>query len=192
MSGFYVDVGAHHPRRFSNTYYLYKMGWRGINIEPMPGIVKKFNRIRPKDINLAIGAGAQDGEQAYYIFKEKALNTFSEELAKEYMKTSKLIRTETIKIYTLKSILDKYLGDSQVIDIMSIDAEGYDFQILKFNDWDKYSPKILMVETYEYYARNFINSDIAQFLFSKNYDLVAKTIHTCIFEKVQQAPKGGK
>ena len=35
--GFYVDVGAHDPRRFSNTYYFYKRGWRGINIEPRPG-----------------------------------------------------------------------------------------------------------------------------------------------------------
>ena len=26
-TGFYVDVGAHHPKRFSNTYYFYKKGW---------------------------------------------------------------------------------------------------------------------------------------------------------------------
>ena len=31
--GFYVDVGAHHPTRFSNTYLLYLRGWRGINID---------------------------------------------------------------------------------------------------------------------------------------------------------------
>ena len=24
IQGFYVDVGAHHPKRFSNTYYFYK------------------------------------------------------------------------------------------------------------------------------------------------------------------------
>ena len=24
--GFYMDVGAHHPNRFSNTYYFYKKG----------------------------------------------------------------------------------------------------------------------------------------------------------------------
>ena len=35
--GFYVDVGAHHPKRFSNTYFFYRKGWRGINVEPMPG-----------------------------------------------------------------------------------------------------------------------------------------------------------
>ena len=29
--GFYVDVGAHHPKRYSNTYLLHKKGWQGIN-----------------------------------------------------------------------------------------------------------------------------------------------------------------
>jgi len=28
--GFYIDIGAHHPKRFSNTYLFYKKGWRGI------------------------------------------------------------------------------------------------------------------------------------------------------------------
>ena len=34
---FYVDVGAHHPKRFSNTYLLYKKGAKGINIDASPG-----------------------------------------------------------------------------------------------------------------------------------------------------------
>ena len=35
--GFFIDVGAHHPIRFSNTYFFYKKGWSGINIDAMPG-----------------------------------------------------------------------------------------------------------------------------------------------------------
>ena len=54
-SGFYVDVGAHHPKRFSNTYFFYCHGWRGINIDAMPGRMKLFNQWRPKDINLEMG-----------------------------------------------------------------------------------------------------------------------------------------
>ena len=44
--GFYVDVGAHHPRRFSNTYYFYRQGWSGINIDAAPGSMKLFDRLR--------------------------------------------------------------------------------------------------------------------------------------------------
>jgi len=44
--GFYVDIGAHHPVRFSNTWMFYKNGWKGINIDPTPGSMKAFNVIR--------------------------------------------------------------------------------------------------------------------------------------------------
>src|SRR4051794_14772116 len=47
--GFYVDVGAHHPKRFSNTYSFYKQGWSGINIDAMPGSMARFRRVRPRD-----------------------------------------------------------------------------------------------------------------------------------------------
>ena len=33
QKGFYVDVGCHHPRRYSNTALLYNKGWHGVNID---------------------------------------------------------------------------------------------------------------------------------------------------------------
>ena len=42
--GFYVDVGAFHPIQYSNTYYFYRRGWTGINIEPTPGQIDLFMR----------------------------------------------------------------------------------------------------------------------------------------------------
>src|SRR5829696_7661265 len=52
--GFYVDVGAHHPKRFSNTFLFYKLGWFGINIDAMPGSMSAFESARPRDINLEV------------------------------------------------------------------------------------------------------------------------------------------
>ena len=59
--GFYVDVGAHHPFRFSNTYLLYKRGWRGINIDAMPGSMRLFRKFRPRDTNIECGVGLGGG-----------------------------------------------------------------------------------------------------------------------------------
>lgn len=59
--GFYVDVGAHHPFRFSNTYLFYQKGWRGINIDAMPNSMRLFNRFRPRDINLECGISKGGG-----------------------------------------------------------------------------------------------------------------------------------
>jgi hypothetical protein len=74
--GFYVDVGAHHPKRFSNTYFFYRMGWNGINIDAMPGSMKEFDKYRGRDINLELGVAKQEGILNSYVFNEPALNTF--------------------------------------------------------------------------------------------------------------------
>ncbi|MCX2716544.1 hypothetical protein OQH61_02215 [Helicobacter sp. MIT 21-1697] len=59
--GFYVDVGAHHPFRFSNTYLFYQKGWKGINIDAMPNSMKLFSRFRPRDINIECGIALNGG-----------------------------------------------------------------------------------------------------------------------------------
>ncbi|WP_211321611.1 hypothetical protein [Pedobacter cryoconitis] len=43
--GFYIDVGAHHPYRFSNTVHFYQNGWRGINIEALIFIHTNFTGV---------------------------------------------------------------------------------------------------------------------------------------------------
>lgn len=56
-NGFYVDCGANHPIRYSNTYRLYRKGWRGIVIDALPGTEKIYSRIRPRDIVVESGVG---------------------------------------------------------------------------------------------------------------------------------------
>ena len=75
FKGLYVDVGAHHPVRFSNTANLYQKGWTGINIEPNQETIKAFKKIRSKDINLNIAISTIKKSCIYYKFKEPALNT---------------------------------------------------------------------------------------------------------------------
>lgn len=67
-SGFYVDIGAHHPRRFSNTRLLAEKGWRGINVDPLPGVMKLFRKDRPADINLEIAISQARGFSPYFMF----------------------------------------------------------------------------------------------------------------------------
>lgn len=152
-TGFYVDVGAHHPKRFSNTYYFYKKGWRGINIDAMPGSMKLFKRIRPRDYNLEIGISSQEGELTYFVFDEPALNSFNKELSLQRVRDTKYNLTKEITVNTdrLGSILAKYLNNKE-IDFMSIDVEGHEMEVLQSNDWDLYRPKYLLVE--------LLNSDL--------------------------------
>ena len=79
--GFYVDVGAHHPFRFSKTYKFYKKGWSGINIEPNPEDFHLFSKQRNRDININAGVASKEDDISYFMFNEPDLNTFCEEEA---------------------------------------------------------------------------------------------------------------
>lgn len=144
--GIYVDIGAHHPMRFSNTFYFYLHGWTGINVDAMPGSMKKFNKYRKKDINLEAGISNTGEELVFYEFTDGALNTFDAKLAQKYEGNGyKVINQQSIQTYKIMDILDQYVGE-QEIDIMDIDIEGMDDLIIGQIDWQKYRPKIVLAE----------------------------------------------
>ena len=181
--GFFIDVGAHHPKRFSNTYYFYKKGWRGINIEARPGSKKLFDRYRPRDINLEIPISLTEKELNYYIFNEPALNGFNEEVAlkKDGLRDYKIIKKIKLRTKSLKNVLDEYLPKGKSIDFLTVDVEGLDLDVLKSNDWNKYLPKIILVEDSNFSLCDCKKSTIYQFLKSINYRLIARTFNTSFY-----------
>ncbi|MFT4668550.1 MAG: FkbM family methyltransferase [Flavobacteriaceae bacterium] len=184
--GFYVDIGAHHPERFSNTYRFYQRGWRGINIDAMPGSMDAFTAERPEDINLELGISKEKGELTYYMFNEPALNTFSEAEAKKKdgLRDYKIIETRKIVTYPLNEILEKHLQGTTRIDFISIDVEGLDLEVVESNDWEKYRPTLLLVEDLKKWNLMELpeKSSLYQKMLSVDYELVAKTLNTLFFK----------
>ncbi|NIG54440.1 FkbM family methyltransferase [Chitinophaga sp. Cy-1792] len=184
--GVYVDVGAHHPFRFSNTYLFYKKNWRGINIDPRPGTMALFNKHRPGDTNLEMGVSREPQHLTYSIFNEPALNTFSEERVREYTQKEcyKVIDSKKIETMPLAAILDRHLK-STTIDFMTIDVEGMDLEVLRSNNWHKYRPAIVLVESTPYELEKGNNSELLKFMDQKGYGLFAKTFYTYFFRDLQ-------
>lgn len=178
--GIYIDIGAHHPFRFSNTYALYKRGWRGINIDAMPGSMRLFDRFRRRDINLEIGIGAESSELNFYIFEEGALNTFDPALAKAREAYSKLQHIQKVQVLPINQILSTHLPQDTPIDLLTIDVEGMDLEILKSLDWQTYAPSIVLAESYE---EDLQKDSIYTFMTLQGYTLRAKTSRTYIFQK---------
>lgn len=181
--GFFVDVGAHHPQRFSNTYLLYKRGWSGINIEPTPGKMKLFNKIRARDINLEVAVGSEEKMATFHLFNESALNTFNPTVAEKIIQLPeyKLEKTLPIKIIPLKKILDLYFPKNKTFDLLTIDAEGNDLDVLLSNDWALYKPRYILVEGQNGDIRSALDSPITQFLAQQKYIARAKTFNTLLF-----------
>jgi len=181
--GFYVDVGAHHPKRFSNTYYFYKKGWSGINIDAMPGSMGPFRKIRRRDINLEAGISIQKKELFYYIFNDPALNGFSKELSEKEYTSSKyyIIEKKKILLRPLSEILDEYLPNKKDIDFLSVDVEGMDYEVLQSNNWRKYKPKAVLVEMLNSDIEKIDEDPIYIFMRENGYKLFAKSVNTAIF-----------
>lgn len=186
-NGFYIDIGAHHPFRFSNTYLFYQKGWSGINIDAMPGSMDAFKIFRPRDIDLEIPVSFNKQMLKYYSFNEPALNTFSEEEAKKKnrLRDYKIIETIEMETYPLADILDKYLPLNKTIDFMTIDVEGLDFDVLKSNDWNKYRPELILIESLRSSLENLQENELYIYLKELGYTIVAKTYNTLFFKKVR-------
>lgn len=183
-SGFFVDVGAHHPQRFSNTYKFYKMGYRGINIDPMPNIKKLFDTERPEDINIEVGISDKKDFLDYYMFEETALNSFdlnTVEYFKKIYPDCKMLGTKKIELLRLDEILDENLPQNTKIDFLNIDCEGFDDKVLSSNNWNKYKPKIIIFETGQLNVRQILEEKSTKMLEDLGYEFVAKTVLSSFF-----------
>jgi FkbM family methyltransferase len=182
-SGFYVDVGAHHPRRFSNTFLLYQRGWRGINIDPNPAAIELFKAQRPRDISIALAISNEPGTLTYFVFDDPALNTLDESLARERERatTYRIVRSQAVPVARLDSVLGEHLASGEAIDFMSVDAEGYDFRVVQSNDWTRFRPRCLLVECLESSLSSLSGHPLHRFLEERGYEIYAKTVNTVFY-----------
>lgn len=178
---FYVDVGAHHPVRFSNTYALHRRGWHGINIDATPGSMTGFKALRPGDTNLEIGIGPEETESTFFIFNEPALNTFRKDIAETATGRYKITKTQKVPIKPLRAILQQYAPGKE-IGLLTIDVEGLDLEVLKSNDWRKWKPKFVMVEDTKFDPQNPTQSLIFRYMASIGYELKASLNRTKIYQ----------
>jgi FkbM family methyltransferase len=184
--GFYVDVGAHHPQRFSNTYYFYLRGWRGINIDAAPGSMAPFEAVRPGDINLEVPISDSRQVLTYYSFNEPALNSFSPEVARERdgLGDYRIISEQQLETRTLAEVLGEHLAPGAEIDFMSVDVEGLDYQVLKSNDWARFRPRVVLVEDLNVASLERLDeSPSAQLLRREGYRPTSKTFYTLFFTR---------
>lgn len=184
--GFFVDIGAHHARRFSNTYALYRKGWRGVNIDATPDSMASFNAFRPDDTNLELAISDKKDPLSFNMFKEGALNTFDKELAQSYVASGWESRgTVDIIPERLTDVLDKHVAAGQEIDLMSIDVEGEELHVLRSNDWDRYKPGIVIIEALDTPLSRLNENPAIAFLEEKGFIPTARLFNSIILKRLE-------
>jgi len=178
--GRYIDIGAYHPYRSSNTCLLNKRGWSGINIDISKTSIDLFNIARPKDINLNIAVA--DKKRKINVYENKKLglmNTTNKSFASFFLKKYKL---KKIWSDSLNNILKKHSNKNNRFDLIDIDAEGSDYSILKKINFKKYSFKLILIETHAFNIKTKSEKrKIYTFLKSKRYNCLKELHETSIF-----------
>ena len=168
--GFYIDVGANDPVIDSVTKLLYDEGWHGINVEPIGSLAGALRSARPRDTTLQVGLSNRPGELTFTEYPEgNGLSTFSASTASFYKKGKHPFPTAKTKEYrvpvrTLKDVLDELRPAH--IHVLKVDVEGYEYEVLEGNDWQRYRPELICIEA------NHIDHDWRPMLEKHRYQLV--------------------
>jgi FkbM family methyltransferase len=181
--GIYIDVGCFHPIRLSNTMFLYEKNWKGINIDLSEKSIDLFNLCRPKDINLNFGVGSKNEKLEYFYNKEIfQSNTFNNSFAKNFLKKEDL-KKKLINVTTLSNLIENHLPGKK-IDLIDIDAEGFDLEVLKGIKFDTHEIDLIMIEVHDYDEKtNKVSKEILELLNSKNFHLLYGNYPgNCIFK----------
>lgn len=138
--GRYVDVGAFDPFHYSNTYLLYRAGWSGINIEPVPHHLKALVRHRTRDTNLGIAITDRSGTVEINV-----AGTFSGVIDDNYAWDVGAERV-TVESAPLRTVLAEHMEAGDALDLLSVDCEGADAMVLRTHDWDRWPPAVVVAE----------------------------------------------
>ncbi len=184
-NGRYIDIGAFHPFRGSNTYLLYKKGWSGINIDLNKTSIDLFKLARPNDINLNLAISEANKKIKVYQTKDLGkMNTIDPKFASIFLKNYHVRESCS---YNLNDILYKYnASKNNRFELIDIDVEGSEYQILENLNFNKYSFKLILVETHIGYLHFKQQSDkIHTLLKSKNYNYLKKFGETDVYENAE-------
>jgi FkbM family methyltransferase len=181
--GTYVDVGAYHPTLYSNTYALYKKGWKGIVIDANADWAPLYKALRPRDIFASAGIGATPGVQTYYTFDDGAYNTFDTKEADELkQKAYPAFRGERqVEVKPLSEILAAH--SVTAVDFLSIDIEGLDMEALATYNWSM-PPRVIAIESHVFNPDAPELDPAYALLRQKGYLLRGMAAYTLIFVHV--------
>lgn len=136
--GHVLDIGANDGKTFSNSLRVIEKGWSAVLIEPAPTAYKRLQKLHGKNKNvtlLNIAIGTENGTAT--LNESGPLINASDTALVSSIDAGEMKRWEPLKIKfkevkvevmdfaTLEKLTDNYF------DLISIDAEGFDLEILR-------------------------------------------------------------
>jgi FkbM family methyltransferase len=171
-NGTFVEVGANDGKTGSFTFNLGKIGWHGLNCEPIPRLFelcKKNHNNHPNVKNMQIAAGEQ--KCVLEIVDADTLSTMDSETLQVYLQSKNFknyfnnVTRCKVNVETLDSILHMN-NITENFDLLVLDVEGFEENVLKGFSIDTYKPKMVIIEIADQHP-NFINNAILMTKFNR-------------------------
>jgi FkbM family methyltransferase len=178
--GFFIEAGANDGYQQSNTYFLERhKGWRGLLVEGIPELYERCRRLRSRSTVVNCALVAPDHAAPTVTMHYAHLMSLVEGSMKSAAARAQHVdlgrAQQGVAAYsvdvpacTLESVLDG-LPSAPPIDLLSLDVEGYEVQVLRGLNLDRYAPRFILVE-----ARYFDEVDA---LLCPRYELAERLTH---------------
>ena len=165
--GHYIDVGANDPVVDSVSKSFYDVGWRGINVEPLHVYADSLDFHQPESLNIRVALGEKpDSMTLFYDKSRLGLSTLDEKGAANLG----LSTTTMVPVWTLAQLCKSFV--TWPIDWLKIDVEGWEAQVIRGGDWEKFRPTIVVVEATKPMTAIPSHDEWEQLLFGVGYELL--------------------
>jgi FkbM family methyltransferase len=181
-TGRYVDVGAFHPYKLSNTMLLYKLGWSGLNIDCDQDKILQFQTMRPRDKSVCAAVSGVSKEMTLLRYPLAATNRLLESFSCNEDSQASLCGEspkEILKVTT--KTLDQILNDQGIankqIDYLNIDVEGMELEVLRGANLTQIKPSLISLEIMNEQSRE----EISLFMHEQGFYLTDIVRHNYFF-----------
>jgi FkbM family methyltransferase len=158
-NGFYIECGANDGVDQSNTWHFEKFkNWHGILIEAHPEMFRELKKNRDKK-NILVNKFLVSNN-----YKSQTVNISNNDLISKFSTTNE--GSSLSAPITLTEVLKK-TNVPKLIDLFSLDVEGYEFEVLEGIDFENYKFKYFLIET-----NNF--DKLNSYLIAKKYKFIDK------------------
>jgi FkbM family methyltransferase len=157
---YFVQIGAFDGRRYDPIYeWVRAFGWHGLLVEPQPGFFAELteNYAGAEGLEFRqIAVGTKRERRPFYWVEIEVgvtrdagmIASFDRDTLLEHRKfipgLDSLIRSEVIDTEPLNDLLADI--PSERIDLLQIDVEGYDHELIRVLDLERFTPSIVRFE----------------------------------------------